>query len=99
MQEELFDPQKSYKWEENQNVVISGSLFGLVLNLLTAEVTKPETQIALRKAEALQQMQNVVRTEVNAGRFREVPQEGPQTESVEVQPDVITDIEFEEQQG
>ena len=69
--EELFDSQKVYRWEQDQEVTISGAVFGVLLNVLSAEVSKPETQLALKQAEALQHMRNVVRDEVNAGRFVE----------------------------
>lgn len=89
-EKELFDPKKNYKWEADQKITITGEVFGVVMGLLRKELSSPEAQEVFTKQGVYNYLMDVVRTEVNAGNFKEIEEETPKT---------VSDLEFEENQG
>ena len=69
--ENKFDASKQYKWNADQEVVITGLDFSMIYNTLQAEMEKPENQEIIRKYEQYQRMQAILVREVKEGRFVE----------------------------
>jgi hypothetical protein len=66
-----YDPNKKYRWQPSDNMVISGSEFGLLLNSLRAIMGTPEAQQILLANEANKIVENILSRNVENGIIKE----------------------------
>lgn len=66
-----FDPSKSYEWDPNDEIVITGKQFQIIREALTNELKKPEFIEAVRKYEALKVVEDIFSDSVDSGIIRE----------------------------
>ncbi len=71
----VFDPNKSYTWEQNTKFVFNGSEFGFLLNSLRKSLATPEAQTVLNQAQALQIFEKELEEAVIKGIAKEITEE------------------------
>lgn len=67
----VYDPSKSYKWQDNDNFYINGKEFGLTLNGLRAILNTEAAQIILLAERASRVMENALARAVTQGIAKE----------------------------
>ena len=79
MEKITYDPNKKYTWTNDDQFVISGSEFGLILNTLRAVLNTPDAARILLANEANNVIEATLAQAVEAGIVIEAPEETPQT--------------------
>lgn len=69
-----YDPSKKYTWTPNDQFVLTGEQFGLILNSLRGIISTPEAGKILLAAEANNSLEQVLAQAVEAGVVKEVPE-------------------------
>lgn len=75
MEDITYNPQKEYKWEPEQQIVLTGQQFGYINAVLNNLLKSPEAQRAVDLLNAVGLVQQIIKTEVEAGNFKEVQAE------------------------
>jgi hypothetical protein len=70
-----YDPNKKYRWSEDDLFVVSGGEFGVLLNALRAVLNTPESQRILLADKANQIVEQALARAVENGVVKEVPEE------------------------
>jgi len=70
-----FDQSKSYQWDENAEITISGKDYGLLNHFIRTQLSSPEAQLTLLALEAQKVVAQILKKEVESGNFTEVKQE------------------------
>jgi hypothetical protein len=78
MEKISYDPNKKYTWTPDDQFVISGGEFGLILNTLRAVLNTPEAARILLANKANDVVEAVLARGVESGIVTEAPEEGPQ---------------------
>jgi hypothetical protein len=71
----VFDPNKSYTWEQDTKFIFNGSEFGFLLNSLRKSLATPEAQNVLAQAQALQIFEKELEEAVIKGIAKEITPE------------------------
>jgi hypothetical protein len=71
----VFDPNKSYTWEQNTQFTFNGSEFGFILNTLRKTLSTAEAQSILASAQALQIIEKQLADAVTSGVAKEISEE------------------------
>ena len=74
-----FDPNKKYRWGQEDEFVVSGGEFGLLLNALRAIIATPDAQRILLAEKANEVVENVLTRNVENGLVREAEGETKQS--------------------
>jgi hypothetical protein len=69
-----YDPSKKYTWTPQDEFVITGEQFGLILNSLRSVISTPEASRILLGVEANDTLEKVMARAVESGVVKEVPQ-------------------------
>ena len=70
-----YDPSKRYTWTPNDEFVLTGEQFGLILNSLRGVISTPEAAKILIAAQANDSLEAVLARAVEAGVAKEAPEE------------------------
>jgi hypothetical protein len=68
-----YDPKKAYKWEPSDQITITGSEFGVLLNSIRAVLNTPEAQRILTIERANLAIESVIKRSVESGIVKEDP--------------------------
>lgn len=68
-----YDPSKQYQWEEDDEFIMSGSQFGLILNAFRQYLAKSEAQETILISRAEAEMTNILKEGVECGMVVEMP--------------------------
>jgi hypothetical protein len=70
-----YDPNKRYSWTPQDQFVMSGSEFGLMLNTFRAILNTPEASKILMADQANRVIESVLAKAVESGQVKEAPEE------------------------
>lgn len=70
-----YDPTKRYTWTPQDEFVLTGEQFGIILNSLRGIISTPEAAKILVAAQANDSLELVLARAVEAGVAKEVPEE------------------------
>jgi hypothetical protein len=70
-----YDPNKRYTWTPNDEFVLSGAEFGLLLNTFRAILSTEEAAKILMADRSNQVVESVLAKAVESGRVKEAPEE------------------------
>jgi hypothetical protein len=73
-----YDPNKRYSWTPQDQFVMSGSEFGLMLNTFRAILNTPEAAKILMADQANRVVESVLAKAVESGQVKEAPEEEQQ---------------------
>lgn len=73
-----YDPTKRYTWTPQDEFVLTGEQFGMILNSLRGIISTPEAAKILVAAQANDSLEAVLARAVEAGVAKEVPEESKQ---------------------
>ena len=69
-----YDPNKKYTWTPQDEFVITGEQFGLILNSLRSFISTPEASRILLAVEANDTLEKVMARAVESGVVKEAPE-------------------------
>jgi len=74
-----YDPSKKYTWTPNDEFVLNGNEFGLLLNALRAIISTPEAGRILLASQANDSIEQILAKAVEGGVVKEVVENEPVT--------------------
>lgn len=72
-----YDPKKQYKWDPDTEFVLHGEEFGLILNTFRNVLNTPKAREIIMLDQANQQIEQVLKRNVESGVVKEAPAPPP----------------------
>src|SRR5688572_13320527 len=69
-----YDPNKRYQWQPNDQFIMSGEEFSLILNNVRAFLARPESQLVLKAQHAHYAIEEILARGVSLGFVKEMPE-------------------------
>ena len=69
-----YSPGKEYKWELDDQFILNGNQFGLILNALRGFLAKPESQEIMLMMRAETELTDLLQKNVESGVVKEIVQ-------------------------